>query len=251
MSEKRDYYTDTGQRPFLFYVVFGATGEDLQVSRTRHHVDAFPEGLSLQGLSRKEHGDYLDGFFTGSLGEILKAADEPLYERCRAAETCVVLRGQVREDASFAYMRNAIGFVQALLDQGASGVLDLLTFSLYSPEAWADKFLGKEISACRHVVILVSEEEEGLWLHTRGMLAFGRPDLSLRGADRETAPLLKEILDQMILYSGRGVLFKGTYTLHTEGGEAWRVRADLVEDYDNDDFNNAWCEISVLGRADG
>ena len=47
----REHYKDINYKPFLFYVVFGVPGEKLEVSQSRHHVDAFPEGLELRALS--------------------------------------------------------------------------------------------------------------------------------------------------------------------------------------------------------
>ena len=39
---EREYYQDIGYRPFLFYIVFGVSGEELEVSREKHHVDELP-----------------------------------------------------------------------------------------------------------------------------------------------------------------------------------------------------------------
>lgn len=64
-------------------------------------------------------------------------------------------------------MRNVIGIIQALMEEGAAGVLDFPTFRLFSPEAWKEKFFEKEVNAQNHVVILYSEEQDGYWLHTR------------------------------------------------------------------------------------
>ena len=45
MSNERQYYEDIGYKPFLFYVVFGVSGDELEISREKHNVDAIPEGL--------------------------------------------------------------------------------------------------------------------------------------------------------------------------------------------------------------
>ena len=50
MSNERKYYEDIGYKPFLFYVVFGVCGDDLEVSRTKHNVDGLPEGLDIISL---------------------------------------------------------------------------------------------------------------------------------------------------------------------------------------------------------
>ena len=40
---KREYYQDIGYKPFLFYLVFGVSAEELEVSQKRHKVDELPE----------------------------------------------------------------------------------------------------------------------------------------------------------------------------------------------------------------
>ena len=60
---KREYYQDIGYKPFLFYVIFGVSGEDLEVSQKRHHVDEFPE-IAVEGGERGKttfEGDGSDG----------------------------------------------------------------------------------------------------------------------------------------------------------------------------------------------
>ena len=245
-EQKRTQYKDMNYRPFLFFAVFGVSGEKLDISAEKHHADGFPAKLQMRTLNRADHAKYMDGFFAGSLGEVIKNQKPELFEQCRKAKTCVVISGQVEADQTFDYMRNVIGIIQALTEQGACGILDLLTFSLYSPQEWNTRFFEKEINALNHVVILFSEEEDGYWLHTRGMAEFGRPDLSMHGVAAERVPERKEILDQMIYYSGEGVFFDGSFTLYTRNGEAHEVLSKFVNNFENDDFNNAWCDVTVI-----
>ena len=188
---------------------------------------------------------HIDGFFSGAVGSILKEKDPELYEKCRNTEDCVILSGEAKEDSTFDYMRNTVGFLQALLEQGGVGVFDLLTFTLFSPEAWKERFFEKEINAQNHVVILVSEEEGGYWLHTRGMAAFGRPDYSLHVSGSDPHEDCTDVLNQMIYYGGEGVFFDGQFRLHTRSGKTFRVDSRFVSDFGNNDFNNAYCEVSL------
>ena len=50
--QSREHFTDIGYKPFLFYVVFGVTGDDIHPSGSRHHVDELPESLEIHALSR-------------------------------------------------------------------------------------------------------------------------------------------------------------------------------------------------------
>lgn len=244
-GQARKEYTDIGYRPFLFFVIFGVTEKEMQVSGSRHHVDAFPEGLEAHGLCRREHSDYIDGFFGGTLGKILKEDDPELYDQCQKAENCVIIRGDIIEDATFDYMRDVVGIIQAFVEQGAVGILDLLTFSLFSPQNWTECFFEKEINPQNHVKILFSKEDDGIWMNTRGMIEFGRPDYSIRGVDEADLDEYEKILNQMIFYGGQGVFFDGIFRLHTYGGNTYKVCSKFVSDFENSDFNNAYCDVSV------
>ncbi|MBQ6367840.1 MAG: hypothetical protein IJJ30_04750 [Erysipelotrichaceae bacterium] len=244
-TQKREHYQERGYKPFLFYVVFGTSGKDLEVSASRHHADGLPAGLSMQALSRKDNAAYIEGFFAGAVGNILKGTAPELYEKCKNTDDCVILKGEVEEHRTLDYMRNVIGILQALLEQGGVGVLDLMTFTLYSPEDFKERFFEKEVNAQNHAFILASKEKEGYWLHTRGMAAFGRPDYSLHVSEEDPFEEYKDILDQMIYYGGQGVFFDGEYRLHTHSGKTYRVSARYVEDFNNDDFNNAYSEVTL------
>ena len=53
------------------------------------------------------------------------------------------------------------------------------------------------------------------------------------------------MINQMIFYGGQGVFFDGSFRLHTRSGNAYVIESKFVEDFDNDDFNNAYCEIRI------
>ena len=47
MNYERPYYEDINYHPLMFYVVFGAKEEELEISRERHNRDEIPEGLNI------------------------------------------------------------------------------------------------------------------------------------------------------------------------------------------------------------
>ncbi len=243
---KREYYQDIGYRPFLFYVIFGVSGEDLIVSRTKHKVDELPEGLDLRTLTRKENGDYIDGFFSGAMGKVLREEDEDLFLRCKKAEKCVIFQGTVMNDSTFDYMRNVIGIVQAYINQGAVGILDPQRIIIYSPEKWTERFFDREVNAQNHVVILYSRDGEGYWLHTRGMAEFGRPDIGIYDVPEERMEDYMKIIQQMIYYGGHGVFFDKDTRLHTADGKSFVIHPEFVSDFENEDYNNAYYKVTVL-----
>ena len=102
---QREYYEDIGYKPFLFFLIFGVSGEELEVSRERHKVDELPEGLDIRSLTRTDQGDYIDGFLSGELENILRESDDSLYDKCKAAENCVLMQGSIEDDSTLKYMK--------------------------------------------------------------------------------------------------------------------------------------------------
>ena len=246
MSNERQYYEDIGYKPFLFYVVFGVSGDELEVSRTKHNVDGLPEGLDIISLARADQSDYIDGRIGGGIGEHLKKADSALYESCKACDKVVIMRGEIADDSTLDYMRNLIGICEAFIDKGAKGILDLQTFTLYSPKEWTDRFFGKDVNAQNHVLIMFSKEDDGYWIHTRGMAEFGRPDYGISKVPEDKLEDYKQVIDQMVFYGGQGLVFKGSAKLHTFNGKTFRVATEFVNDFDNDDYNNAYYNVTVI-----
>ena len=244
-DQARMQFKDIGYKPFLFFVVFGVDSDSLEVSKEKHHVDEIPEGLQVCSISREDNAEYIDGFFSDPLGSILKEENPDLFDKCRSCNDCVIINGDIVNDSNFNYMRNVIGMIQALVEKGAAGILDMLTFSLISPSGWTEQFFEKDINAQNHVKILFSEEADGYWLHTRGMIEFGRPDYSIQGVDESDFDEYSSVLNQMIFYGGEGVFFNGEFRLHTQIGNSYKVTSEFVEDFENDDFNNAYCNVTI------
>lgn len=241
----RPCYQDTGSRPFLFYVMFGAGGGELEISRSRHRVEGFPRGLELSALQRPDHGAYMDSLLGPPLGDVLRRQNAGLYEKALASQHWTVLRGEVQDDRNLGYLRDAIGVVQAAVEAGAEGVLDLQTLSLFSPSDWTGRIFAQGLELPRsHVVILASPETEGsVWLHTRGMRKFGRPDISLEGVPEEDTRRAAAAVNQMIFYGALGAVFEDRATLHIDENLTCQVRPKLAGDLEDPDFNNTHYQI--------
>ena len=140
-SYARPYYQDTGRRPYLYYAVMGIDdGAELEISRSRHHVDEIPAGLVVNAFRRSEHAAEMDQLLGGTLGRVLENQDRALYEKAKAGESWLILQGEVQKDDTLDYLRNAVGIVQAALDMGADAVLDLHALRLISRQGWKTFF---------------------------------------------------------------------------------------------------------------
>ena len=245
MNYERPYYEDLNYRPLLFYVIFGVKDEELTVSRERHQVDAFPDGLEFMMYNKSEHSEYMSSMLGGTLGEVLDERNHDLYEAVCNTDRWAVIRGEVQQDEDLHYMRNAIGFVQALVESGAVGVLDLQTFNLYTAQEWTDHIFMPEFHPYAHVDVLVSETEDGAcWVHTRGMRKFGRPDIGVEGVLKGELDNAVEVVQQLLYYGVLGAFFSRPVKLHTNSERTYIVRPGFVEDFDNPDYNNSYYRIS-------
>lgn len=244
MEEARPYYKDMNYRPFLFYVVFGVRPAPLEISRQRHHANELPAGLELLLKDRESSPDAMDALLGGTLGRVLEADDPRLYRAARETGCWTILRGEARQDADLGYLRNAVGFVQALAEKGAAAVLDLLTLRLYTPERWEKEVFSAPLDPFVHAVILSSAMEDGtVWLHTRGMCKFGRPDISLTRVPPKETTAAARVVNQMIFYGAQGLFFTGPARLHLPGGGFCIVFPEFANDFDNPDFNNAYYRL--------
>ena len=245
----RPYYRETKYRPVLFYTVFGVSGDELEVSMSRHGVTEIPEGISIMSCDKTTDGGQMQELFGGTLGELMRASDPVLYEECASAERWVMIRGQVKDDKDLTYMKNIVGIIQAFTEKGAVGVLDLFTLSLISPERWTNGYFGDGFEPRHHAETFVSEGEGGKFrIYTRGMIKFGRPDICFEDAAWDEVDKVGEIVGQMIYFGARGAFFDKDVKLHISGGRSFIVRPELVDDPDNDDFNNVYYKVKIMGE---
>jgi hypothetical protein len=247
MNYERPFFKDLDYSPQLFYAIFGVDGENLNVSRERHRVDELPNGLNLLLYSKADevHAEYMKSILGGSLGKTLRNSNERVYEAAKEVDNWAVIRGCVTNDANLHYMRNTIGFVQALAEKGAMVIADLFTLALFTPSEWADKIFKPEFEPRSHVVIFVSETDDAMmWIHTRGMIKFGRPDVSMEDVPRNMLVNAEDIINQMIFYSAQGAFFSRPTKFHIHNGLTAVVKPYFIDNMENPDFNNSYYRMS-------
>ncbi|MCE9578567.1 MAG: hypothetical protein K8W52_35905 [Deltaproteobacteria bacterium] len=192
----RPLHRPGGGDALVFFEVHGTFPEEPPVASTaRYHLDAeiAPQievfRLGADAADRRA-GVAWDWF----------AGDHPaLASQVARAPGAVIIRGQVADPADLRYLRHAIGLVQMFLDRGGLAVHDLQTLRWYPADEWrTELFEPTEFRPHAHIVILTSAIEGRLWLHTRGMRKFGRPDLSMRGVPPEMRDPAVDLVDRFI-----------------------------------------------------
>jgi len=200
--------------------------------------------MDARSFDRVTHGRYLrDAFEEGYAWEQLVRDDPELSRDVTASPGMVAFAGDIADDTSLEYLRDVIGMTAAALDHGGIAVYDPFTFRWWRPSLWKATFFDPdEPQPQRHVMIYYSQESDGFWLHTRGLLTFGRPDLSVRGVQQEdfdsAAGLCNELIDFQA-FGGR--LSEGQGVRHPALGK-FVVR--YAGDRDDPDFNNVHVELT-------
>lgn len=232
-------------KPFLFFAVFGASSDGLKVSRSRHRCTGVPAGIDLSMFDTHQHGEWLDSLRSGYLWDQLRREDADLALRTAGATTCVVLRGEPSDDTTLDYLRDTIGLIQAFFDNGAISLYDPQQFKWWSADDWRRiVFEAGKPMPHRHVVTLVSPQDgDKVWLHTRGMRQFGRPDLSMHDVSPALRPNAIEMFDRFIDLQAFGAVVADGQPVRMAGMPENRT-CRHGGDVDDPDFNNVHIEIA-------
>jgi hypothetical protein len=233
-----------GGNPFIFIVVYGLTSIPGPIHAVSYRTTGLPNGVDARSFNRVEHSRYLkESFEDGYAWQELVTRD---FERSRcvlASPGAIVFAGEPEDSDTLTYLRDVIGMTAWLTDHGAVAIYEPFTFRWWRPEKWRQEYFGNDRpDPHRHVMIYFSSEGDGNWLHTRGLLTFGRPDLSIRGVQPSdfdaAAGMLNELIDFQALGGilGEGQVVRdpvlGAFIVHHKG------------DRDDVEFNNSHIELS-------
>ena len=247
MNYERPYYEDINYHPLMFYIVFGLFGindENPGQTGKQLKLGKIPKGLNIHALNREEHSEYMNSIMGGDLGEMLKVEQPELYEKILKEHLWMGLEGEIEQDDNLKYLQSTIEIIQTLIAEGAIAVLDMQTFKLYSAEEFTEEFT-KEYNVYSHVTNLITKENGTIWLHTRGLRKFGRPDISIENIPESEEDKAVRIANQMIYYSSLGMIFGKNIKLHPYEfrNTAVIVHPEFIEDFENLDFNNAYYKL--------
>jgi hypothetical protein len=229
----------------LIYVVYGRFDlTTLDVRAREYHAAGLPGDLKpmLLGLD--------DELCALGLGPEMKAFSRltPAEDAAmRAAPACVVLFGHVHDPADLDYLRDVVGIVMALAERGGVAVLDAGMFELFSPAEFRARVFDHVGEAWRFVSILMTPEENlagSVWLHTRGMRHFGRPDLSVHGVIVDHLEAETALVNDLIVRLASGEQLADGQSVSVPGA-AYQVKR--MGDLEDTDFDNAHYELTRAG----
>lgn len=263
-SWNRDLFKPGGGDAFLMYAVFGEFQQPLGCSRLDHRTEGVPEGLEVVVFSRDdiEHSEYMDGFLKGPGAEGLEHHDPELYEEITNAPHCLIVRGEIKDPPDLNYLRDTIGFLTALFEQGAVAIDDALRICWWDEQSWRECIFDPGRLTEFHVLTMYSEDEEAnasestqiddegseeegagvlWWVHTRGLAKFGRPDISIRGVPKSSLDVAIEACVRFVEKMALGLVIEEGQEVRIPGlpvGMTWHHGGD----YEDLDFNNVHVE---------
>jgi hypothetical protein len=241
---EREYFQPENGNAVLNFVVFGELTADVEVSASEYRTSGPPKGTEMELFTRAEHGAWVDGWTEGYFGAML--ADDPELEaKVKAAPTLAMLHGEVHDPSTLDYLRDAIGVVTALLDRGGVAVLDVLALRWFTSEEWRETiFEPAAPEPIEHVSLLASEEWGGMWLHSRGMRKFGRPDLSARELSQDDLETFAGLFESLIVTLAAGAVIPEGQRIRIAGTKVERT-VHLRGDFEDPEFNNVHYELKA------
>jgi hypothetical protein len=232
---------------FVHFVVFGVTADELDVDPDAYAVREVPDGIEAIDVDE----GWIETLFEPPMGDLLREPDPLVGALCETADRAIVVTGSVDDPATLDYLRDCIGIATAALDRGGLGVLSLQSLALFGPDRWRTEiFTGGPDVARRLVAVLYSEDEAtpggpdgSLWVHTRGMRLFGRPDLSIRGVPADELDRANRLCQALVerLAAGLRIPDGSAMDLGSGVGEVTFAHAGHLDD---PEFNNVHLAIT-------
>ena len=250
----RPHYAPGGGDATVLYAVFGDFPQPLHLDAAAYRSAGLPVGVRLTADDRWDGQSSVETVCGGWLAHDLRDQHPALYDAVQNAPACLTLIGLVPDPPTLLYLRDLVGLVTALLDGGGVAVLDWQALAWWSPERWRERLFAPDaLVPTQHVSILLSPEEGGdarLWVHTRGMRKFGRPDVSVHGVAPSEKDgfigLCNRLINGMalggIVPEGQEVRVAGLptgTTCHHQG------------DFEDPDFNNVHIEVQPSQALSG
>jgi tryptophan synthase alpha chain len=229
-SWPRPAFQPTGNKALIWYQIYGHFPDSVDISRGKYRCAGVPDGIALEHYYRVDHEPVVTAFLKQPFFATALRRELPgLAIGVESAPELTVIRGEVPEAPNLDYLRDVVGLVTWFLDNGGLAVLDPQTLQWYGRDKWRSELFEPNAPNTRqHVVILVSEDKDGLWLHTRGMRKFARPDLSIRSVPAAQRDEVIAVLNRLI---------------ESEGSGQPAAPGQLTGSVDDPDFNNTHIEL--------
>jgi hypothetical protein len=254
---ERPQYEAGGGDASVLFVVFGPKPEPLRVTSLAHRV--VPMDLLLELEYQEPH--LAAALLDSPSGATLLQGWEGEEPSLLTADGCMVMRAEVPDPKDLRYLRNCVGVATAILEAGGRAVANLQSLGMFTPEQWRGVIFSPDKPQPRlHVNVFHGEEEtrgapQGagsnargaprgagseepgtLWLRSRGLRAFGRPDLSIRHVPQDAMAAASDLCNRLIETQAYGRVIPD--------GPIEGMLAHTTGALEDPDFNNRHIELA-------
>lgn len=232
---QRPQYEAGGGDASVLLVVFGPKPEPLRVTSLAHRV--MPMELLLELEYQEPH--VAAALLDSPAGATLLQGWEGEEPSALTADGCMVMRAEVPDPKDLRYLRNCVGVATAILEAGGRAVANLQSLGMFTPEQWRGVIFAPDKPQPRlHVnVFHGAEDNETVWLHSRGLRAFGRPDLSIRHVPEHAMAAASDLCNRLIESQAYGAVIPDG---PLEGMVAHTTGSLEDPDFDNVHIELAW-----------
>lgn len=242
---QRPHWQSSDEEILLQFYVFGKF-EQVRVPSADYGSSGLPAGI--ESISHQHSAlRQWDGYpLKGSAGRMFKQTSPTAYQLAFDSPEVIVVRGSLADSQATGYLRDTLAVLAGLLDIGGVAILDPQTLSLLSAAEWREKYLIADGAPIRnHLLIMCDEEAEGgrLWVHTRGMRKFGRPDISIRHVPESAINRAGLLCEKMVELQALGAHFTDGQMLEIDGA-AGEVALTIGGGLQDPQFNNSFVELS-------
>jgi hypothetical protein len=232
-------------KAMLLYFVFGGFADAPELDLSAHASQGLPQGIEILRIPKDRLAHWEGHPLRGALGGILREGNAGAFEAARRAPECLLLRGELADSDSLAYLRDTLGVVAGLLDAGGVAVVDPQILEVFAADDWRARYAGDAIAVPRnHVVVLCQEDAGGgAWIKTRGMRKFARPDISIRHVPQAEVQRAGVAAAQLVDLQARGMRFGDGSVIEADGlpGGLQVARGGSLDD---PEFNNTHLELT-------
>lgn len=239
---RRPLYQATEQSASLLYYVFGKFPAQIAPSRSAYRLSDDISDHEINPLPA-DHPQTLAVLAQPLFAEALRHTTPNLQRAVARAPTCLRVHTDLPDPDSLVYLRDAMGLLAYLCDQGAVAVLDAFRLKWWVPgEFRRVLFTPDEPNPTEQTLLLRTDDDDGLWLHTRGMRKFARPDVSARRIPPRFKDAFVEALTGLVQVMAGGVVVPEGHPL-TWAALPPDVTCHHQGSLDDPDFHNVHLEL--------
>jgi hypothetical protein len=240
----RPHWSRDEARAMLLYFVFGEFAAEPKLDLTAHGSHGLPQGVEILRIPKDRLAQWDGHPLRGALGGILRDGNPDAFDAARKAPECLMLRGELADADSLAYLRDTLGVVTALLEAGGVAVVDPQILEMFSADDWRARYKDDAIATPRSHVLVLCQDDTGdtAWIKTRGMRKFARPDISIRRVPQSEVQRAGAVAARLADLQARGMRFGDGSTVDVEGlPDGFKI--ERGGSLDDPEFNNTHLEI--------